>query len=192
MCFPVKPAPGARSCSSEHPVSQQDFLCRLCSKSAKQDLNVHEKGGYLELQKLSGFGKFVSILLLGLALPAVTNISSCVSQELAKICQWKCNGSSKICYSQSEWLHQQGWTSSASPQSCIPGMSLLCDHAHYTDKRYTENTALLTAFANTLRNAKGFFFFISNGSWSQCVLKHTLYLNRMKIMADRAIPRQHK
>lgn len=82
-------------------------------------------------------------------------------------------------------------------QPCIPtelhpwDKFALCDHAHYTDSRYTENTALLTAFANTLRNAEGFFF-VSNGPWSQCVLQHTLYLNRMKITADRAIPRQHK
>lgn len=82
-------------------------------------------------------------------------------------------------------------------QPCIPtelhpwDELAVCDHAHYTNTRYTENTALLTALANTLRNAKGFLF-ISNGPWSQCVLKHTLYLNRMKIMADRAIPRQHK
>jgi len=64
---------------------------------------------------------------------------------------------------------QQGWPSSASPRpephplGCSDGRSaprvnLLSVTLLTTPTRgYTENTALLTAFANTLRNAKGFF-----------------------------------
>lgn len=72
----------------------------------------------------------------------------------------------------------------------FPGKSLR-DLAHHTNTEAHRKHCFIDCICQHIEECKGFFF-ISNGPWSQCVLKHTLYLNRMKIMADRAIPRQHK